>query len=188
MQKLCFKILSNKVPDTIIQPPKSMLEVWETLPEGTLCQLINDKLIMSPAPIDVHQVVLGEIYVEISLHLRKNKIGKIRIAPYDVHFSKQNILQPDLLFIKNENLNKIQSRGLFGAPDLIIEILSPSTSNLDWEEKKLIYERYGVQEYFLVEPNSKSVTSFFLKGTEYEEQENTKAIIKSVVLNSEIAF
>ena len=147
--------------EILIHPPKSMLEVWESLPEGTLCQLINNKLIMSPAPIDIHQVVLNEINIEISILLRKNRIGKIRIAPYDVHFSKQNILQPDILFIKNENLDKIQDKGIFGAPDLIIEILSPSTSQLDWEEKKLIYERYGVQEYFLVEPNSKSVTSFF---------------------------
>lgn len=172
----------------LTHPPKSMLEVWESLPEGTLCQLINNKLIMSPSPIDIHQVVLGEIYIEISLYLRKSKIGHIRIAPYDVHFSKQNILQPDILFIKNENLDKIQDKGLFGAPDLIIEILSPSTSHLDWEEKKLIYERYGVKEYFLVEPNSKSVTSFFLKNTEYEEQETTESTIKSVLLNTEIKF
>ena len=171
----------------LIHPPKSMLEVWESLPEGTLCQLINNKLI-SPSPIDIHQAVLNEINIEISILLRKNRIGKIRIAPYDVHFSKQNILQPDILFIKNENLNKIQDKGIFGAPDLIIEILSPSTSQLDWEEKKLIYERYGVQEYFLVEPNSKSVISFFLKNGEFEEQESAEAKIKSVILNTEIAF
>ena len=172
----------------LIHPPKSMLEVWESLPEGTLCQLINNKLIMSPSPIDIHQVVLNEINIEISNLLRKNKIGKIRIAPYDVHFSKQNILQPDILFIKNENLDKIQDKGIFGAPDLIIEILSPSTSQLDWEEKKLIYERYSVQEYFLVDPNSKSVTSFFLKNGEYEEQESIVAKIKSVLLNTEVGF
>ncbi len=176
------------MPETLIRPPRTILEVWESLPEGTLCQLINNKLIMSPAPIDIHQVVLGEIYIEVSLYLRKTKIGHLRMAPYDVHFSKQNILQPDILFIKNENLNKIQDRGILGAPDLIIEILSPSTSQLDWEEKKLIYERYGVQEYFLVEPNSKSVTSFFLINGEYEEQESTEAKIQSVLLNTEIMF
>ena len=99
-----------------------------------------------------------------------------------------NILQPDILFIKNENLNKIQDKGIFGAPDFIIETLSPSTFHIDWEEKKLIYERYCVQEYFLVEPNSKSVTSFFLKNVEYEEQESTEAKIQSVLLNTEIMF
>src|SRR5665647_2027404 len=121
----------------LIHPPKSMFEVWERLPEGTLCQLINNKLVMSPSPIDIHQVVLNKINIAISKILEKSRAGEIRIAPYDVHFSKQNILQPDILFIKNENLDKIRNRGLFGAPDLVIEILSPSTSQLDWEEKRL---------------------------------------------------
>lgn len=176
------------MPDTFIHPPKSMLEVWETLPEGTLCQLINDKLIMSPSPVIIHQQVLNEINIEMSIFLRKKSIGKILIAPIDVHFSKKNILQPDLLFIKNENLNIIKSKGIFGSPDIVIEILSPSTSYLDFDEKKLIYERYGVQEYYIIEPNSKLVTSFFLKGAEYEEQDTTESTIKSVVLNIDIVF
>lgn len=176
------------MPETLTHIPRTMLEVWESLPEGTLCQLINDKLVMSPAPINIHQVVLGEIFVEIVLYLRKKKIGEIRIAPFDVHFSKQNILQPDILFIINKNLTKIQETGMFGTPDLIIEILSPSTSHFDFEDKKVIYEKYGVQEYFIVEPNSKSVSAFYLKDGEYEEQESSARKIKSVVLNTEIEF
>ncbi len=176
------------MPETLIHPPRTILEVWESLPEGTLCQLINDKLVMSPAPIDIHQVVAGDIFIEVSLLARKTKIGSVRIAPYDVYFSKQNILQPDILFIKKENLHKIKSNGLFGSPDLIVEVLSPSTSHLDLDEKKSIYERYGVQEYFIVDPNSKSVTSFYLVDGEYEEQENTNGKIKSVLLNTEIDF
>lgn len=173
---------------TLVHPPKSMLEVWESLREGTLCQLINNKLIMSPAPVIIHQQILNEINIEISIFLRKNSIGKIIIAPVDVHFSEENILQPDLLFIKNENLNVIRNKGLFGAPDLIIEILSPSTSQFDYEEKKSVYERYGVEEYFIVDPNTKSEDSFFLNNKEYEAQETTEGKIKSVILNAEITF
>lgn len=176
------------MPGTSIHPPKSMLEVWESLPEGALCQLINNKLIMSPAPLDIHQVVLGEIYLEIGLYLRKNKIGQIRIAPYDVHFSNQNILQPDLLFIKNENLHKVDKNGLTGAPDMIIEVLSPPASQLDFEEKKLVYEKFGVQEYFIVDPQSKNVYAWFLNNKEYEERETVEGKIKSIMLNTEIAF
>lgn len=116
------------MPGALIHPPKTILEVWESLPEGTLCQLINNKLVVSPSPFDIHQVIFGEISFQVSIYLRKNNIGQIIIGPFDVHFSKQNILQPDILFIKNENLLKIKKEGLFGAPDLIIEILSPSTS------------------------------------------------------------
>lgn len=87
------------MPQTLIHPPKTILEIWESLPEGTLCQLINNRLIMNPAPQNLHQVVLNEINIEVSLYLRKNKIGEVRISPFDVHFSDEDILQPDLLFI-----------------------------------------------------------------------------------------
>jgi Uma2 family endonuclease len=172
----------------LIHPPKTILEVWESLPEGTLCQLINNKLILSPGPLYIHQVVLGEIFVELALYLRKNKIGEVRISPYDVYFSKQNVFQPDLIFIENENLNKIEEKGLVGAPDLVIEILSPSTSQLDYEEKKFLYKRFGVKEYFIVDPNTKSVDSFYLKDNEYEPQKTMSGKIQSKILGTKISF
>ncbi len=174
--------------ETLIHPPGTMLEIWETLPEGTLCQLINNKLVMSPAPKDIHQVVLFDIAFAIKTLLNKKKSGEIRIAPYDVYFSEKNILQPDILFIKNEKLNKIESKGLIGAPHIVIEVLSYNTAQWDYEDKKIIYERYGVQEYFIVDPNSKSVNAFYLENGEYEEQESTTGKIKSVVLNTLIVF
>ncbi len=176
------------MPVTIPHPPKTIREVWENLPEGTLCQVINNNLVMSPSPLDIHQIILNEINIDISIFLRKNSIGKIRIAPYDVHFSIQNILQPDIIFIKNENLYKIKDKGMFGAPDLIIEILSPSTSHYDMEEKKLIYERYGVKEYFIVEPNSKNVYPYLLESGEFVELEIETAKINSSLLNTTIEF
>ncbi len=170
------------------RPPKSMLEVWETLPEGTLCQLINDKLIMSPAPGDIHQVVLGELFLNISIYLKTNKIGQLRISPYDVHLSNKNIFQPDLIFIKTENLYLIEEMGFVGAPNLVIEILSPGTSQLDYGEKKLVYEKYGVEEYFIVDPETSSVNCFYLKNGIYKEQESVKGKIISKILGAEIAF
>ncbi|MEP6627235.1 MAG: Uma2 family endonuclease [Ginsengibacter sp.] len=173
---------------TLIHPPKTMLEVWESLPDGTLCQLINNKLIMSPAPKDVHQVVLFDIAFALRSLLNRKKTGELRISPYDVYFSKQNILQPDLLFVKDVNLCKIEEKGLVGAPDVVIEILSPSTSQLDYEEKKLIYERFGVEEYFIVDPNTTSVDSFFLKDGVYEEQKTVIGKINSKILGTKISF
>jgi Uma2 family endonuclease len=173
---------------TLNRPPKTILEVWENLPEGTLCELINNKLIMSPSPLDIHQVILNEINIEMSLYLKKNKLGEIRIAPYDVHFSEENILQPDLLFIKKENLPKVQKNGLFGAPDLVIEILSPSSSKLDFKEKKSVYEKFAVSEYFIVDPETKSVDSFLLKKGKFEEQKMLVGKINSKILGTKISF
>jgi Uma2 family endonuclease len=71
---------------------------------------------------------------------------------------------------------------------LVIEVLSPSTSQLDYEEKKIVYERFGVHEYFIIDPNSKSVESFFLKNKEYEEQETLSGKIVSKILGTTIKF
>ncbi len=153
-----------------------------------MCELINNQLIISPAPVILHQQILNEINIEISIYLKKNPTGKIFIAPVDVQFSPENILQPDLLFIENKNLDKIQKNGLYGAPDLIIEILSPATAKLDFKEKKSVYEKFGVSEYFIVDPDSKLVDSFILKKGKYEEQKRVAGKINSKILSTKISF
>ncbi len=172
----------------IPRPPKTMLEVYNSLPEGTLCQLINNNLVLSQSPLDIHQVILTEIFFQLQAHLKKKKAGVLRIAPYDVHFSKRNILQPDIIFIANDNLGKIEKTGLQGAPDLVIEILSPATSHFDMEEKKSIYEQSEVKEYFIVEPNSKNVYTNILQNREYKELPMKTGKITSELLNMIIEF
>lgn len=172
----------------VLHPPRTMYEVWESLPEGTLCQLVNNNLVMSPAPINAHQVILGKIFVKLSIFTEDKQCGECRIAPYDVHFSKRNILQPDIIFIANENLNKVESKGLVGVPDLVVEILSPGTAHVDMGEKRNVYEQYGVKEYFIVDPATKTVTPLILQGKEFVEMETTVGIISSTLLNTVINF
>jgi Uma2 family endonuclease len=173
---------------TTLHPPRTVYQIWENLPEGTMCQIINNALVMSPSPLDIHQVVIQEIFVEISLLLRKTKIGYVRISPYDVHLSESNILQPDICFISEENKGLIEKKGLVGAPDLVIEILSPGTKKYDLSDKKEIYQNYGVKEYFIVEPTNKKVKSFVLKNNKYIESTETMGIIKSALLKANIEF
>lgn len=79
-------------------------------------------------------------------------MGKVRIAPYDVYFNNRNVYQPDIIFMANENVKNIEENGLHGAPDLVIEVLSPATAKYDLEDKKDVYERYRVKEYWAVDP------------------------------------
>ena len=95
-----------------LHPPRTVYQIWENLPEGTMCQIINNALFMSPSPLDIHQVILNEINVNLTLYVRKIKTGYVRISPYDVHLSKSNILQPDICFITEENKNNIGKKGL----------------------------------------------------------------------------
>ena len=172
----------------VLNPPRTMFEVFESLPEGTLCQLINNNLVMSPALSDGHQKILMKISSKLFYYADTHQLGEVRVAPYDVYFNKRNIYQPDIVFIANANLKNIQEKGLFGAPDLVIEILSPKTAKYDLEDKKDVYERYGVKEYWAVDPISKQVYFFKLADNEYLEVETENGIIRSLVLNTEITF
>lgn len=100
----------------------------------------------------------------------------------------RNVYQSDIVFIANENIKNIQQKGLLGTPDMVIEILSPKTAKYDLEDKKDVYERYGVKEYWTVEPISKQVSFFNLVDDEYVETESENGRIHSPLLNAEIRF
>jgi len=173
---------------TVLNPPRTMFEVFKSLPEGTLCQLINNNLVMSPTPTDPHQKILMDISAQLFFYVSKNQLGEVRVAPYDVYFNRKNVYQPDIVFVAKENINKIKEDGLHGAPDLVIEILSPRTAKYDLEDKKDVYERYGVKEYWAVDPVSKQIYFFKLVKDEYVEAETKNAVIKSSLLKTEIKF
>src|SRR5690606_38069544 len=151
-------VFSSKIKfdamDTIdsIRIPRTIREVYDNLPEGTLAQLIENQLVMSPAPTYSHQYILGELHTQMSNYLKKNPMGRVVLAPFDVHLDEENVFQPDVIFVRNENLELIRESGLFGAPDLAVEILSPSTAKYDLKKKKMQYEQNGVTEYWVVNP------------------------------------
>lgn len=143
-------------------PPRTILEVFQNLPEGTLAQLINNQIFMSPSPTNSHQKVLDKIYRQLGNYVEEHQLGETRCAPFDVYLNRKNVYQPDIIFIANENLHKLQENGFYGAPDLVIEILSPGTWRFDKEDKKDEYERSSVKEYWMVEPRDKTTEGFWL--------------------------
>ncbi len=120
----------------------------------TPCQLINGELIMSPAPSPLHQKVLRELF--IVFHDRVLS-GEILFAPIDLYIDKQNVFQPDLVYLSEENKKFLTERGIEGPPDLIVEIISPSNSYTDRNQKKNMYLKFGVKEYWIVDPANKTV-------------------------------
>jgi Uma2 family endonuclease len=148
-------------------PPRTMMEVYQTLPEGTLAQLINNQIYMSPALLEIHQKILDKVYRQLGNFIEENNLGETRTAPYDVYLSKKNAFQPDIIFISTQNVTGIKRNGFYGAPDLVIEILSPASWRFDKEDKKDEYERSGVKEYWLIDPVDKNAEGFYLQGTEF---------------------
>lgn len=172
----------------VMIPPRTMLEVYESLPEGTPVQLIQNKLVMSPSPLTRHQQVLLHVANLITNFIKEHEVGVVFIAPYDVHLDKKNVYQPDILFIANENLHKIRENGFYGAPDLVIEILSPGTAMYDRTEKKEIYEQYGVKEYWIIDPKTKKADGFWLEKGKFKavKSEDNMLRLKILDLNMDI--
>lgn len=133
------------------------------LEEGAPFQLINYDLVMSPSPIPVHQAISVKLIQAISNFLdSKNDGGFLAHAPADVKFDDGNVLQPDVLYISGERKEEIVKDIIEGAPDLIIEILSPSNAYYDLRQKKEIYQKYGVREYIIVDPIAKDADLYLL--------------------------
>lgn len=136
---------------------------YEDMPDGPpYYQVVEGDLIMSPSPTLYHQRVAGRIFFRISSYLEKKPVGEAFIAPLDVFLTEVNVFQPDVVFVSAQRSSIIASEGLEGAPDLVVEILSPGTAKIDKGSKRKIYARTGVQELWLVDPDLKQVQVFEL--------------------------
>jgi Uma2 family endonuclease len=152
--------------------------------DGNRYEIINGELIMAPSPGTGHQDVSGNLEFALRKFLETHKVGKIYHAPIDVVLSEHHVLQPDILFIANERTNIITEKNISGPPDLIIEILSPSTGYYDLVEKKESYEKFGVPEYWMVDPKKQWVEIYFLEGSKFKllQRLEKDGVLKSKVL------
>lgn len=119
-----------------------------------LCQLINSELIMTPAPNTEHQRTSKSLFKILEANVGN---GEVFYSPIDLFFDDKNVFQPDLLYISEKNKEIISDRGIEGAPDLIIEIISPTNSFIDRYTKKTAYFKFGVPEYWIVDPANKTL-------------------------------
>lgn len=153
---------------SITTPPRTIMEVFQMLPEGTLAELINGTIYMSPAPNPFHQRTILNLSLALSSYVKKNRIGEIFISPCDVYLdNNSNAVQPDIIYISSEKNGIVEKSGILGIPDMLIEVLSPGNSNHDTVTKKALYEKFGVQEYWMVNPDTKETTGYSLKDNEY---------------------
>jgi len=117
------------------------------------------------SPKYAHQKMLTNFY--LAFHGACSEEGEILLAPMDVHFDKENVVQPDVIYISRERLDIIRDGFVFGVPDLLVEILSESTGRHDKTVKKALYEQFGVKEYWLADPLYRTVDQFVLREGRY---------------------
>ena len=141
---------------------KLTYEDYVLFPEdGKRHELIDGEHYVTPAPIRKHQAVVGNLHGLIWSYLQQRPIGRVFTAPFDVIFSEFDVVEPDLLYISRERSQEIEtSPWVKGAPDLVVEIGSPSTRKRDETIKRRLYERFGVVEYWVVDPEIDAVKVF----------------------------
>lgn len=142
---------------TLVKEKRLTIDYYKILPEGAPYQLIEGELIMTPAPNPRHQIVSANLFKKLADFVNGKGMGVILYSPIDVYLGRENAYQPDIVFISKDRQDIIQEDGIYGAPDLVIEILSPSTARYDLREKFRIYEKYGVKEYWIVDPEITSI-------------------------------
>jgi Uma2 family endonuclease len=141
-------------------PPLTVAE-YRDLPEsGPRYQLIEGDLYLAPAPNRFHQDISRNLEVVLANYLSAHPIGVLYDAPFDVYLSDVDVFQPDLLIVLNENRGILTDAGAEGAPDLVIEVLSAKTRQLDLVDKKRTYARMGIRELWIVDPDQKDVTVY----------------------------
>jgi len=165
------------------------MQVFKTLPEGTMAEVIENTLYMSPAPTPFHQRLSTNLTTDLNTLVRQNNLGEVFNAPIDLYLDEQsNAVQPDILFIANNNPIKIDKDGLHGSPDLIIEILSPGNKDHDRIKKKALYEKFGVKEYWIVDPDTKRSEGYTLEHGKYVSLGEFESMVKSQVFGEQFHF
>lgn len=158
-------------------------EDYRKLPEGAPYQLIGGMLIMTPSPSTYHQIISMKLEVKLAVFVMEKDLGLVLYAPIDVYLNETNTYQPDILFIAKDRQSIIGPDKINGAPDLVIEILSPSTAYYDLRKKFKVYEKSGVKEYWIIDPEEQSVEVFtlqegkFMIGQKAEKQGHIQSAI-----------
>jgi Uma2 family endonuclease len=128
---------------------------------------VNGVLIMAPTPTPEHQDIVGEIFSALRTHIKLAGLGRVFMAPIDVDLGPKNVYQPDLVVILNAHLERVTEKKIIGAPDLVIEVTSPSTAAYDRLTKYEKYAQAGITEYWIVKPKPRTVEVLALEAGEY---------------------
>jgi Uma2 family endonuclease len=135
--------------------------------DGRRHEILDGEHYVTPSPSTKHQDVSVQLTTHLNLFILEHRLGKLYSAPTDVVLSRHDVVVPDLVFISKARLALVTHPGVQGPPDLVIEILSPSTRRMDQRLKLERYESFGVQEYWVVDPDQETLTVYRLEGDRF---------------------
>ncbi len=166
--------LSILIPaDWVPGPPQGFwtYDDYAALPnDGHRFEIVNGVLVMAPAPSPEHQSIVGEIFAYLREHIKLAGLGRVLMAPIDMDLGPKNIYQPDVVVVLNAHLDRIAAKKIVGAPDLVVEIASPSTAAHDRLTKYEKYAQAGITEYWIVKPTTHTIEVMILEHGEYRSR------------------
>lgn len=164
------------------------MEDYKRLPEGTLAELIDNVIHMSPAPTQDHSRISTDIVAQLWIHCKS--FAEVYHSPFDVYLdAKENAVQPDILVIFHDNPGlKRKTKHFHGAPDFVVEVLSPGNQLYDRVTKRNLYERFGVKEYWLVDSVTKRAQGLSLRHGAYHLIHDQVGTIDTPLLGVKISF
>ena len=147
----------------MVTTPRLTYQDYANLEGDERYELLDGELILVGSPNRDHQLVSVRLLTRIYSFVEENDLGWVLDAPFDVLFTDTDVVQPDILFISREREHILTPANVQGAPDLIVEILSPSSSTRDWRAKRELYATHGVREYWIIDPANRIVSVLLLQ-------------------------
>ena len=143
-------------------------EDFAALPDdGKRYELHEGELSVTPAPSRRHQTILGRLYVMLALHVDASGQGELYLSPFDCIMSDTTVVEPDLVYVDDSRRHLVSERGIEGSPTLAVEILSPSTKQIDRRRKMALYAAHDITWYWIVDPEARTIEAFRLEGDRY---------------------
>jgi Uma2 family endonuclease len=160
-------------------------EDYLLLPEDRRYEIIDGDLFRTPAPGTPHQRIVGNLYLRLREHVDDRRLGEVLISPCDVMLSPTDVVQPDVLFVAADRAAIIGEKFISAAPDLVVEVLSPSTEDRDRTLKMKLYARSGVRELWIADTKEKKIEVFTNSGDGFREEAvfGSGTVLRSTLLS-----
>lgn len=160
--------------------------------DGKRYEIIEGELHMTPAPAVFHQIILLNVEDQLRNFLRKHGGGIVLVSPVDVVLSDVDVVEPDIIVVTREREFIIKEKNIQGPPDIVVEILSEGTRHTDRTRKRALYQKFGVKEYWMIDPESKTVEILILESGIYVSLETSgtvrSRVLRDFALNMEATF